>query len=636
MPRSTTPPEGGHRTIGHVLATEAERAFLIVPPWLGLLLLPVWGLILRLAWPNWWAAGSVLAGGLALTAWGLHITHHRKSWAGRLMAPVTVLASSIWLVMVDLEGFTRRTIGIWFIGGAILAIGWSMWVHVRTSAEDGVLSFDAIAEHAGMRGTKVVRAEVIGRKIVAVLRHPPGVTGSDMTKRAGGLESALGKGLPPGSATVTPDEDNARHSKLVLSDPRLLKRSQPWPGPSRPGASISQPIVPGVWQDGTAVPYVVTNHHLKIMGMTGAGKSLGWGWCEVAETVTRRDAAVLAIDITKGEQTLGPLRPALHRFETSVAGAVALLEGVDRAVRARKDYLASMHLGKWEEGCGLTHLTVWLEEVPDIWEALDDAHAARLLSNLKAGRSAGIRWAYSLQRSDWTQMPTLADGQLANACFGVKKAKDAAFGLSEIQAAHGVQPELWADTHPGMLVLDAPTIREVERKVMPMRTWDWGRNDSLIAAHAAEYPMEGRPLDGVTRLALAPPRPQASPAAAQARATTRLRAAPDPPPEEEQDMLGPDEPDDPLTPDSPAYGQGFTLPDAGRMTPDAARVKFREMLGAWADEGRTTIGSDELAEVSMTTGRSRTWPYGVLKDFEAEGLVKERGGAWPRTWEIAA
>ena len=141
---------------------------------------------------------------------------------------------------------------------------------------------------------------------------------------------------------------------------------------------------------------------------------MGAGWNEVAETVTRRNTAVFGVDITKGDQFLGPLRPALHGLVVDPEDIAEFFTSVHDCVRPRADFMAGRAATRWSDDCGLTHLTFLLEEAPDIIEALgDDVLFDHWMSDVKAVRTAGGRWIISLQRSDFTQMPTLARGQHA-------------------------------------------------------------------------------------------------------------------------------------------------------------------------------------------------------------------------------
>src|SRR5260370_311140 len=114
-----------------------------------------------------------------------------------------------------------------------------------------------------------------------------------------------------------------------------------------------------MWQDGDPVQYVIVGHNLQMMGMTGAGKSIGGAWNFLAEIITRPDAVVLAADMTKGDQTLGPLAPALHRFETTRDGVRDLLGGLHGVVKPRTDYLSGKGLQKWRAGGALYCPVAW-------------------------------------------------------------------------------------------------------------------------------------------------------------------------------------------------------------------------------------------------------------------------------------
>jgi hypothetical protein len=62
--------------------------------------------------------------------------------------------------------------------------------------------------------------------------------------------------MPPGTMTMTADPDRA---DVTISDPRIMKNPIPWPGPSRPSASIAEPLRPGVFQD---VEHIIAGQHV--------------------------------------------------------------------------------------------------------------------------------------------------------------------------------------------------------------------------------------------------------------------------------------------------------------------------------------------------------------------------------------
>jgi hypothetical protein len=624
-------------TAERVKAAEVSRLLVVARPWTVLVLVLAAGAGLRAGWGGWPAAAALAAGGPLTGWWAAHLTRSRRG-ASRWLAPGSAVAVFWWLAWTVGAGLGRWPAGAWAVGGSMLALAWSLHGHIGAGEPGGAIGhiFGHAAVSAGYAPMKVIKAVISDRAAEGTVAMQPGDTASDAQKTVLALESA--SGLPPGSIQVSQDEDHAGRATYRLSDPRILKRPQPWPGPSAPGASIAQPIRPSVYQDGTPLRYVVVNHHLKLAGTTGSGKSFGWCWCEVAETVTRTDAAVLMIDVVKGRQTVGPLEPALHRCATTADSARQLLEAVHAAIRPRTDHLAARGLGRWEEGCGLTHLTVWVEEGPDVFELLDDAGLLEMwISDVRTARSAGIRFVISMQRPDWTQMPVTARGQMGHACFGLAQPGDAPFGLSAYQHDAGCQPELWADSHPGMHFLDTGQI-PASRKAMPLRTWYWGATSDLITAHCAEWPASGRPLDPVTAAAFAP----AAPAAPLRRESATLRPAPAPADDDLDDDDLDDEGDDDMDTDAPIeYDENsefgrfqFGGPAGPRLDSGAARAAFRAQLDTWRAAGRDSFAAADLAAVLEATGRSRPWLYDVLAELEAEGVITRRTTGYPVAWLI--
>ncbi len=59
--------------------------------------------------------------------------------------------------------------------------------------------------------------------------------------------------------------DVANQALVRISDPRAIRKPQPWPGPSKPGGSIADPLQPGIYQDSEVVSYAATGHHLQVM-----------------------------------------------------------------------------------------------------------------------------------------------------------------------------------------------------------------------------------------------------------------------------------------------------------------------------------------------------------------------------------
>jgi hypothetical protein len=540
---------------------------------------------------------------------------------------------------------------------------------------------------------KLIQGEVEKTKASGRLRLPGGKVPDELIKSAASVESAMAAnlpgGLPPGALQMTASPDDRRDVNWVLSDPRLLNHEIPWKGPSMPGASIAEPVRFFTAQDGTRPGYTITNHHLLAAGMTGAGKTYTLLYGEVGETVTRRDAAVLAFDVTKRSQFIGPLEPCLHAAVIDREHCLDMLARLHRARLARTDWLGGLRLGNWEQGCGLVHLTVWLEECPDIWSLLDDDDAPddaleNFLSDIKAARSAGIRIVLSLQRPTWDQMPTIAKEQLANICFGVKTSAAAKFGLSEMQEdSDQCHPELWQQRYPGKFYIDAPTIAE-EYALMAHRGDSWGKDTTLVAEHAARYPASERPLDHITGPVLGLPWVRypvtvKTPAGAdlgeekaddfqvagvswlpesvqdhsgplswpQHTDPARLHSVPDSGedpaddvPGEDDEMEGEDMKDDGGLLEVPEHLRGHTLPGEddepeGRMDTEQSRAELTGQIAAWKQAGRDEFGYEDIVDAGVLerTGRSRTWPYAELDMLAEQGRVRRLPG-FPRRWKI--
>lgn len=611
-----------------------------VLPWLAMV--PV-AEILHHNWASGWTPAGCLLSGACLSALELHHAHG-QTWVAKWLPAITVMSASAWLAAADVSGITHSLSGIWFVGGLSAAIAWMRRNGGRGQrGTDIAVSLEGAHEAAGLNGVRVRSMKLFPAKRTGVLQLPGGkLTANDVSRATERIEGAAK--LPPGSLIVAPNADRADYADFTLSDPRTLKKGFNWPGPSAPGASIAEPVVPGRWQDGETVRYVVLNHHVQTMGKTGAGKSTGQGWNEIAETVTRHDAAVFGIDYTKGKQFLGPLEVALHGLVTDPEQGLEFFRDVHACVKDRADYLADHGHARWSEGCGLTHLTFQMEECPDIIRTFEDADDDLFewwMSDVKAFRSAGGRWVLSLQRSDFTQMPTLARGQLGKWCFGVDSSTDADFGLSPYQKDRDCRPEIWGDSYPGMAYLDCSTIPE-QYKAMPMRCWYWGEETgpgSLIARHAAAYPAAARPLDDVTAAHLGKYLPAAASLAradVQDRVPGRetVRLVP-PPREQEDDMAGvvweadPDPDDDvsgiriELDPDSLAakFQGGGDDPPAEKMSPEQAWSVFESRLGELAERGGV-VTLEDVMDLPDKTGHARTWLYWAMDRAVERGMLR--------------
>jgi hypothetical protein len=627
-------------------ANEAGSALRLAKPWAALLLVFLAGLGMHLLWGRpgtvaWPAVGLTLAG-VTLTSFTWHVS--RLVTTGRAHSAATMAAIAAWLVAALITGPVKgATLYALLVFGGTLALTWNVRGYARRhrdgsspASQAGKLSewFANAAKDAGVPGTTLQVKAIEPTRAEAVAVLPPGErVAGDLQNKVKYIES--GMQVPPGSLTISEDPDRADHALVTLSDPRVLRSPVRWPGPSLPGQSIAMPLRTGIWQDGVPVQHVLPGQHLKIMGATGAGKSIGgcWGYC--GELITRYDAVVLALDLTKGTQTWGPLEEGLHRFEHTRDGVRDLMNSLHKLIPEWTTWLADHGQTRWTEGCGLSYKVVWWEEAPDIYDALSTKEQEWFVSDVRALRSAGGSFVLSLQRADWTQMPTIVRGQLAHMCFGLNDSADERFGLSEIQAERGAAPARWGTRYPGMAYLDAASIPD-ERLAMPLRTYSWGDDDTAAAnmtAHAALYPASARPVDEITAAITGGPRIPAAPpgaagATAHARPVTTLTGGRDQENEENpmDEHLRTEDPDpgvtadinDPIEGDPDDQAFEFSLDD--KPTPAEARAIFADFLDGLRRQGVTEMAPRDFAPI-MQPGMLRAWIQARLKELVTQGQL---------------
>jgi len=683
----------GDHTMEHVLASEARRLVVMLWPWpLWLLLLPA-GWRLHKAWHGWGTAWMVLAAGAALAALALHLTHRRRTITGKLLAPATMLAAFTWVALAEVYGTppSSELFKTWLIGGGCAAIGWSMWLHIHDGGDEaGNHLFATASEHTSVPGLRAWVTEQLPGKVSGVLKPRKGVVVGELIRAAPELEAALSHavpgGLAPGSLKITEHPGQSHLARYELTDPRKLDKPVLWPGPYKPGASIAEPCRIGTFVDGTpwlvpCFPRNLPGWQCLLMGMTGAGKTTGLGYSWLGDIITRRDVVVCGIDLSKGEQFLGCMRGALHTLDLDYTPARQRLWRLHLLRRQRSDYLATQGLTQWEEGCGLSAIVVWIEEVAAFFRQLGDAEVERwVLPLVLEARSAGIFIVQSLQRADFTQMPTVVRAQLGGICMGVRGKDDADFGLSDEQSDHGCAPERWKNEKPGMAYSDTPGLPDDRYKYTEARSYYWGRTTDLMAAHAAKYLASARPADAMTQHMLIDPPPAKAEPPAKATQATKAGAATTPQPatqpatEEEPAMAQTPEPtgeahDDPrlwqpvddaepgdYDEEDAALPMGATdavfgdpaQPDTGPaitrlpQTLETATAALERQVRDWWDQGITTITLDMLLSLTDDPShpnyidRSRPWLYPAMAALVSRDDMQLEQHDGPRRWTRAA
>ncbi len=625
-------PYGGvrhHNVLGDLAAKGLAKVAPHTAPWLlGVGMFPagygthaLWGTAEAIPW----ASAALALSGATLTGISWHVSRYRHI-LGRLQSTATTAVASGWLLAATITGPTSRPtldIGLWL--GGTLAAAWNIRNIIRVfepEGEGGELAVTGnprnlfkrllkdTAEKSG-KDIAVTTVKVEPNRISGKVELSDGDTAEDLQRIVPAMEAA-GR-LPSGALVVTPDPENAGTPTVTLTDPLLLKDPILWPGPSRPGRSIAEPLRVGMFQDGTHIEIVIVGSHLQIMGMTGSAKSTGIGWSILGEVMTRDDVVVLFVDVTKGKQTVGPMEPAMHRVESNPAGAQALMDEIQAILSQRTDDLAALDLLKWAPGCGLPYLILWIEEAADVFDRIE---MTEFINLMRAIRSAGGSIVWSLQRADSTQMPTMVKGQGGGwICAGVANDHDAGWGLSPAQEKAGAAPELWGKKRPGMAYVDMDGV-DPERVALPGRFYDWGTTDeervANMRAHAASWPATRKPVDPTTAKLV-----EGFITPDEDSVPMSIKSAP-------ADHLRTEDPD-PSTPtpdvDAPlADCLDTPLGAPATMSHADARVYLDRYLERFAD-GRP-FGPKDLGRVLEDTGFKRGWLQKVLKEKAEAGVLE--------------
>src|SRR6185312_3769623 len=262
------------------------------------------------------AAGLVLFGaGLALWVWLL--SRHRDLPIRIVLVVICALAAvgAIVTLAVGLPAWWVKT---YIIVGSAMAL---LWVVSRVDAlrkdprgdeaKDGDDDDAKLRKELGLDGVKLSGATVHRdddgdiTRIEVDAKNKPGTTAAGIQRAVPGLENlaanALGPEVPIGRSRAVPN--GAADTRIVLITKDVLKGLIRYPGPSRPGASITAPLRIGVYEDQLPEEIRVAGGHPDApnpvstgrMGMTRSGKTAG-AHVEKAEMVSRNNVALVWLD----------------------------------------------------------------------------------------------------------------------------------------------------------------------------------------------------------------------------------------------------------------------------------------------------------------------------------------------------
>lgn len=622
-----------------------HRAKPHLPPWLAVGAIGVAGATGHFQWGNSVGAGVGLTlASVALTGatwWAGRSTNSQR----RVHSVATVAAGTSWVTAASLAGpFAGPLLDLYLMGGPVLAASWNVRM-IMGRGSDSESTDKGLLEKVGLAKARLGTAEVEPNRVTVPYALPAGEgTHQDAVKALPNIASALD--VPTSAVRHQPDPDSARRGQFVIVPEDMLKAVTWYPGPSAPGGSIADPLVIGVYDDGSPLLLTLPEAiHLLIMGMTGSGKTEG-AIDALVEILTRRDVAVWLSDPKRG-QDLGEAFPGCDWVAQTAAESEIMIAAFQEAVTARQGWLGQHGYRSWTPeaatkqtspvhscadtgacGCpGMPYLVGWFEEAASTLRAMDDDAFTGIAQE---ARSAGASLVVSMQRASGYQISTDTRASLpASLCFGVEE-RDASFALPDEVLDAGANPGAWKNRKPGYCYLVAAGIDE-SRYASPGRTF---RNDPVALEWAVrEFASIRMGADPVTA--------QAAAAVAGVAYTTRNQTTEETAdvavPGDETNGLGIDPEDAHIDPEAelPEVELGDDQPmfaaDKGhKPSPDEARELFAQALEEFERAGQMIVGPKDFMDWCERHGYSRPWISARLKDAAQDGRLEQtaQAGRW--------
>lgn len=623
-----------------------------VMPWMATAAMIPVGWLAHLAWGDAGASTGLAAAGITAVGgavtWVAHRLCRARTWYAAVMAPAVTGGATAWLAVATVAGVGRPWVDFLILGGGLLA-GMSnvhTWQKGQGAQGKGTVfdkplpSWEEIAETVGLRGTRMRVKEENDLRKVGVVQLRPGDTVEEIQGSLSAIASALK--LPRRSIRAVENPNDCSQAEVTIIKRDVLRDPIEWHALDDKEVGISladMPLELGTYEDGQKFTDDLDDHHTMTVGMSGSGKST-YAKLKLIKIAARSDAAVLAVDVAKGKQTLGPVSNAILWPAYTMKDTRALLAALKRAVTARADYLGSKGLANWERGCGLTFLHVLLEEAAQL---VDEDE---LVTLGQLARSAGIHLEVSLQRGTYTNIDTDARANFSSRiCMGTAEEADAAKVLPEYVIDSGAAPHHWADRQQGCAYA-AVKSQPKERHTVPLRFHNASNKDLEEAANA--LPEQDPKLDPITRKAFG--EAYAKYLATRTEGTEvpdieELPTVPDTPQSLTEDYDDYDQEDDGedyveeevehIGIDSEiGFEEGesdFVLPPRPEPKLSAAecRERLAAQLAAWEGEGRFEFRINDLIAALKEHGvdRSRPWGIGELGRLtEAGRIIHHDGG----------
>lgn len=365
----------------------------------------------------------------------------------RFHPTVSTALGFIWMIVAFNDHplnwmFSEVSLGLFILGAGLIAFTWMArrWSFKNFQNNDAPVANEwealGFGETSAMGNVPVPG----GRKIK--IKLDPKLTTADLLEKI----TLIAKKFKTNAKKIRIQEDpeDPNYAYVTRFDEEPFAETVAWKGPDKPGTSIAEGIEFATYDVGGRPELFLAgkdgascNHWLTV-GMTGSGKTYGWQVI-YGSVLNRRDVSLVYIDASKGVQSVMPLASGVEWFADGIEESLPVIDGIERAIKARTHHLTSKGLPHWKPGCGINFLIFHVEEAADFMGTKEVEEKLKHIA--RAARSAGIAVVYSLQRATNDNLPTTLREQLeGRVTFKVGNKKENTIALSGISVEAGASP----------------------------------------------------------------------------------------------------------------------------------------------------------------------------------------------------
>lgn len=491
-------------------------------------------------------------------------TAYRRSF-GRIHAVGSMASIGGWIAAATYFGVLNQwIILIWFVGGFTLAASWNIRMNTNALPREHN-PVDQFFTDNDLPGTKTSIVEKSKDRIKGVIYLARGKHTLENIQKLKGKFTTL-FAAPPGGVRIEGDINNSAKVHFTVNKTDQLTKTINYTHETV--VSVNDPVTVGKYENGDPTKLALHSKklgavHMLIQGMNGSGKS-EFAKVIFARAMQFKNTALIVVDVTKGNQTLGVIRNGLDMVIDEEVIAHNLFKRFNKIVKERADELGRLRKSKWDNESGLTFLYFHIEEASGLI-----AMNPEFIKLMETARSVGIAITASLQRASHTAIDTAARSQFsAVACFGVQRPADAIFALPKNLIDAGADPSVWRNNKPGYAYLVHPTVNE--------QHWSMPWRSELISDDELERIASQRQhvvIDPITRKSL-------------------------------MDL--------------------FSMPiEESKMSPTEAINILIERLESFKADGKLTFTAPELYDVLDKTDRSRGWLHKQLNRLVEEHALSK-------------